>query len=64
MSNVTLPWNHPSNSKLGIPTEYRALEQDLSVNVRGSKFGQMEYCSPQLSRVNNASNVQATSPEE
>ena len=64
MFNVILPWNHPSNRKLGEPDSFRSLEQDSSVNVRSSESHQVEYYSPQVSKVENAGNVHANIPDE
>ena len=64
MFNVILPWNHPSNRKLGEPDVFRSLEQDNFVNVRSSESHQVEHYSPQVSKVENAGNVHANIPDE
>jgi hypothetical protein len=64
MFNVTIPWNHPSNRKLGEPDQFKSLEQDNFVNVRSSEFYQVEYHSPQVSKLENAINVHANVPDE
>ena len=61
MFNVSLPWNDPSNTKLGMPQEYKSLEQD-PVNVRCLKFDEMVYYSPHVSGVEDANN-HVESPE-
>ena len=63
MFNVSLPWDDPSNTKLGIPRAYESLEQG-PVNVRHSEFDQLEYYSCHVLRVENDDEVQAESPEE
>lgn len=69
MFNVTLPWDHPSNRKLGRPEQYDTLElekddDDDFVNVRGSEIFQVEYPSPHVSKVENTGNIQAGTPDE
>ena len=64
MFNVTLPWDNPSNKKLGMPEYFKSLEQSSFVNVRGSRFRQAEYYSPYVSKEENAGNVQAETPDE
>jgi hypothetical protein len=69
MFNVTLPWDHSSNRKLGRPEEYDPLElekddDDDFVNVRGSENFQAEYHTRYVTKVENAGNVQAETPDE
>jgi hypothetical protein len=64
MFNVTLPWNDPSNTKLGKPEEYKTLEQGHFVNVRDIELGEVEYFSSHVSTEESAGNVYATTPEE
>jgi hypothetical protein len=64
MFNVTLPWNDPSNTKLGKPEEYKILEQGHFVNVRDIELGKVEHFSPHMSTEESAGNVYATTPEE
>jgi hypothetical protein len=64
MFNVTLPWDDLSNAKLGIPNDFRSLEQGHFVDVRGSQFRQAEYHSPCVSKVENAGNDQARTADE
>jgi hypothetical protein len=62
MFNVTLRWDDPSNSKLGRPKEFEPLDED---QVRTKiEFGQVEYSSPQVSKLENAGNFQAGTPDE
>jgi hypothetical protein len=63
MFNVTLPWDDPSNTKLGMPDAYESLEQDPD-NVRPSEFDQVEYYSCHVFGVENDDEVQAESSEE
>ena len=51
MFNVTLPWNDPSNTKLGIPMEFKSLEVGALVDVH--EFPQIEYYSRHVSKVEN-----------
>ena len=64
MFNVILPWDHPSNRKLGEPDSFRSLEQDSFVDVRSSESHQVEHNSPQVSKVEIAGNVHANIPDE
>ncbi|KAF8474361.1 hypothetical protein DFH94DRAFT_673102, partial [Russula ochroleuca] len=64
MFNVTLPWNDPSNTKLGKPEEYKTLEQGHFVNVRDIELGEVEYFSSHVSTEESAGNVYATTPED
>ena len=63
MFNVILPWNHPLNRKFGELDPFGSLEQDNSVNVRRSELHQVEYHSPQVSKVENTGNVHANIPD-
>ncbi|KAH9977487.1 hypothetical protein BJV77DRAFT_551285 [Russula vinacea] len=47
--NVTLPWNHPSNTNLRIPMKFQFLQCDVFVN----ESSQTEYLSDHVSRVEN-----------
>ena len=51
MFNVTLPWNHPSNTKLGMPMEYKSLDQGPFTNAIDS---QTEYHSLNVSEAEHA----------
>ena len=64
MFNVTLPWDDPSNQKLGIPKDFKPLDQSHSVKVRGGRFLQAEYHSPYVSKIENAGNLQAETADE
>jgi hypothetical protein len=56
MFNVTLAWNDPSNTRLGIPMEYQSLQHDV-FDVRVSELSQTEYLSLHVSKVENTGNV-------
>lgn len=60
MFNVTLPWDNPSNAKLGIPNDFSSLEQGL---VHSSQISQTEYHS-HVSKEDNTGNVQARIADE
>ena len=60
----TLPWDDPSNSKLGKPEEYKPLDQGQFVNVRDSEFYGAEYHTPHVAKVENSGNFQAETPDE
>ena len=64
MFNVTLPWDNPSNAKLGIPEGFESLEQGPFVNVRHSRFPEAVYHSPYVSKEENAGNPHAATPDE
>ena len=64
MFNVTLPPSHPSNGKLGEQDSFRSLELDHFVDVLSSEFSPVEFCSPQVSKLDNAGNTQALTYEE
>ena len=64
MFNVTLPWDDPSNKKLGIPMEYRTLQQGYFVNVRDIELAKVEYFSPHVSREENDANINALTPDQ
>ncbi|KAF8475137.1 hypothetical protein DFH94DRAFT_759396 [Russula ochroleuca] len=57
MFNVTLAWNDPSNTRLGIPMEYQSLQHDV-FDVRVSELSQTEYLSLHVSKVENTGNVE------
>ncbi|KAF8474364.1 hypothetical protein DFH94DRAFT_126318 [Russula ochroleuca] len=64
MFNVTLPWDDPSNQKLGKPEEYKTLDRGRFVNARDGEIPQTEYNSSHVSKVENAGNVHAETPDE
>ncbi|SRR5258708_729644 len=63
MFNVRLPWDHESNSRLGEPDHYDPLSFS-NLTIRSETFGQVDYCSRSVSRVENANNVLAAIPEQ
>jgi hypothetical protein len=64
MFNVLLPWNDPSNEKLGKPEEFKSLEQGPFVNVLEYDLEGAEYHSPHVAKVENAFDIHARSPDE
>lgn len=54
MFNVMLPWNDPSNMKLGIPEEFKSLEPSCFDHVDVSGFDPADYHSPHLVKVKTA----------
>ena len=64
MFNVTLPWDDPSNEKVGKPDYYKPLEQGHFVNVCNREFYEAEYQSPHVAKVENSGNVQAETLDE
>jgi len=66
MFNVMLPWNDPSNRKLGIPDPYKSLSLDCSgefVNIRKLFFGR-DYNTPNVSGRQNTHSPQARTSRE
>jgi len=53
MFNVTLPWDDPSNKLLGEPGKYDIIEPIYSGNVRDIEIREGEYCTPDVSKVDN-----------
>jgi len=53
MFNVTLPWDDPSNKLLVKPDKYECIEPNDFRNVRTNEVREGEYCSPQVSKVEN-----------
>ena len=49
MFNVSLPWNDPSNEKLGKPEEFKTLELDSF--TRENKIDPADYLSPHVDKV-------------
>ena len=63
MFNVKLRWDDPSNTKFGLPKEFKSLDKSY-FDVLGSEFGQVEYPSLHVSKVENSGNYQAETPDE
>ena len=64
MFNVTIPWDHPLNRRLGEPERYDALPvSEIGAVVRRT-LGRVDPCSSSVSREENAGNMQAWSPEQ
>ena len=59
--NVTIPWDDSSNENFGKPEKYEVLKQG---RIRENEFYEAEYHSPHVSKVENAGNVQAKTPDE
>ena len=62
MFNVIRPWDDESNGVLGKPDTYEPLNFD-HLDVRHETFDTVDYCSPSVSREENANSVPADSPE-
>jgi len=45
MFNVALPWNHPSNKRLGEPDQYDPLILGEFTTIHRMTFGTVEHCS-------------------
>jgi hypothetical protein len=64
MFNVTFPWNHPSNNKLGKPDHYEPLDLGKFVNSHKAHFVKGDYYSPNVSSEKNIDNPLARDPRE
>jgi len=64
MFNVTLPWDHPSNNKLGEPDHYEPLDWGPSSNIREATLTKGDYYSRNVSSQENSGNMQAREPRE
>jgi len=64
MFNVTLPWNHPSNNKLGQAEPYTPLDCGKFVNSQETWFVKGDYFTPNVSSVKNTGNTFAQVPRE
>ena len=58
MFNVTLPWDNQSNRRLAEPEPYDPL---TLASITRENFGPVDYYSRQVSRKENAGNIQAAS---
>jgi len=61
--NVTLPWNHPTNTRLGEPEYYTTLNMGAFKNIREVTLAKGGYYSRNVSQ-DNAGNMQAREPRE
>ena len=57
MFNVTLPWNYPSNNRLGEPDHYKPLEWDPFANMRETTLARGDYSSRNVSSQCNSVNM-------
>jgi hypothetical protein len=64
MFNVTLPWDDPSNNKLGQPEPYQPLDFGHFFNSHVTPFGKGDYRTPNVSTQRNSDNLQARSFHE
>lgn len=64
MFNVTLPWDHASNNKLGQPEPYVPLDCGKFVNSQETRFVKGDYYTPNVSSVKNTDNTFARVPRE
>jgi hypothetical protein len=64
MFNVTLPWTHESNRKLGEPEPYESLDCGPFVNTFKRQFDRVKHCSRYVSAETNAGNRQIMTPDE
>ena len=64
MFNVTLPWNHPSNNRLGQAEPYTPLDCGKFVNTQETRFVKGDYYTPNVSSVKNIDNPLARDPRE
>jgi hypothetical protein len=62
--NVMLPYDHPSNRRLGDPVPYKPLNFGPFVNTFRTNFQKVEHCSPPVSSDPNDSNVHARDPDQ
>jgi hypothetical protein len=58
MFNVTLPWDHPSNTRLGKPDHYEPLDWEPS-NIHEATLGKGDYHTPNVSSQDNSGNMEA-----
>jgi hypothetical protein len=64
MFNVTLPWNHPSNTLLITPEPYDPLVLGPFTNTIETNFDEVVHISPFVTAETNAGNPQAMTPDE
>ncbi len=64
MFNVTLPWHHPSNNRLGEPDHYKPLDWGPFANIREATLAKGDYYSRNVSSQDNAGNILAQQPRE
>jgi hypothetical protein len=64
MFNVMLPWDHPSNHRLGVPEAYEPLDCGPFANTLKRQFDSIDHYSRSVSADTNADNMQAMRPDE
>jgi hypothetical protein len=64
MFNVTLPWSHPSNGKLGKPEHYERLDSGPFTNTIESQFDEVVRISRSVTAEPNYGNLHAMTPDE
>ena len=64
MFNVTLPWDHPSNNKLGQAEPFEPLDRGEFVNILEKPFVTGDYCTPNVSSEKDIDNLLARDPHE
>ena len=64
MFNVTLPWDHPSNNKLGRAEPYEPLDCGEFSSTHKTSFIKGDYYTPSVSPEKNIDNPLARDPRE
>jgi len=64
MFNVTLPWDHPSNNKLGRAEPYEPLDCGEFSSTHKTPFIKGDYYTPSVSSEKNIDNPLARDPRE
>ena len=64
MFNVTLPWDDPSNTKLGEPEYYLRLDWGPFANIRSGTLAKGDYYSRNVSAEDNSYSLMAREPRE
>jgi hypothetical protein len=64
MFNVILPWDDPSNGRLGKPEQYTSLDLGSFANTRDATLAKGDYYSRNVSSYENAGNTLAREPRE
>jgi hypothetical protein len=64
MFNVTLPWDDPSNNKLGELEYYKPLDLGRFLNIHEAHFDKGDYYTPNVAGQKNIGNTLAQIPRE
>ncbi|KAF8474356.1 hypothetical protein DFH94DRAFT_761713 [Russula ochroleuca] len=64
MFNVMLPWDDPSNGKLGVPDPYEPLDCGRFANTMERNFDRVDHYSRYVSAETNSSYTQAMNPDD